>query len=299
MDLRGEMMPAPKTKNNKPALKFTIDSWDAENEGERIIIFGDGGMGKNTLASLAPNSIFLPLSDGGKRIRSALTGKKCSPVKGIETFADLMELLDDPNFFKPNQIPVLDDLSTLEAWIESHIIENYTVKGKKASSFREFGWDGAGHIVFELRKMQTRIDRLIQKGITFVFLSHRQIVNMANADQDFIISTLKLRHQRNDSPLETMFHWADHVVEIEFNDKEYNYEKRGPKTLTKVTGKERVIFTEREANHLRKSRMFGENGESLPPIISFDNPGDASFWAFLYPDKYEYDEKNEMWSFKE
>ena len=291
-------MPAPKTKTNKPVSKFSIeDSYTAENEGERIIIFGDGGIGKNTLAFLAPNSVFLPLSDGGKRIRCALTGKKCSPVTGVENYTDLLEVLDNQTFFKPNQIPVLDDLSTLEAWIEDYIIEKYTVKGKKASSFRDFGWDGAGHIVFELRKMQTRIDQLIKKGITFVFLSHRQIVNMANADQDFIISTLKMRHQRNDSPLETMFHWADHVVEIEFSDKEYTYEKRGPKTLTKVTGKERAIFTEREANHLRKSRMFGENGESLPPMISFDNPGDCSFWGFLYPDKYEFDEKNEKWSF--
>lgn len=290
-------MPAPTTKTNKPVSKYTIDTWGAENEGERIIIYADGGMGKNTLASLAPNPVFLPLSDGGKRIRCALTGKKCSPVTGIENYVDLLEVLDDQTFFKLDQIPVLDDLSTLEAWIENYIIDKYTIKGKKASSFRDFGWDGAGHIVFELRKMQTRIDRLIQKGITFVFLSHRQIVNMANADQDFIMSTLKLRHQRNDSPLETMFHWADHVLEIEFNDKEYSYEKRGPKTLTKVTGKERVIFTEREANHFRKSRMFGENGESLPPLISFDNPGDASLWGFLYPDKYKYDEKNEKWSF--
>ena len=53
---------------------------------QRILIYGPGGIGKSTLASLAPGAVILDIEEGTREIDA-------SRVEGIETFDELRACL--------------------------------------------------------------------------------------------------------------------------------------------------------------------------------------------------------------
>jgi len=293
-------MGAPKKSDKNPLNKFPIITSGSSNTGRRIILYGRGGSGKSTLASMAPDPVLLPIAAGSQEIVSPLTNTVIPYIK-VDNYDMLLELLDDDSSFRPGQTVIIDDVSSLETWMETYIVANFqTNTHKPATHFRDFNWDRFFLMLTEWRKIQQRVERHWKRGVNFIFIAHAITTNLANAEEDYIVNTPRFNHQNkvSESSLESMFEWCDYSIEIDFIGKEYDSETKNGKTKTKVTGGSRAIFTQNEVNHpYRKIRFKAVDPPDFPPVISFEKRGDASFWGFLFPDKYEYSEETSSWKY--
>jgi hypothetical protein len=70
------------------------------------------------------------------------------------------------------------------------------------------------------------------------------------------------------------------VIQIDFADKIITRDK-DEKTGKIEASDERVIFTQKSAQYLRKSRQLKSTGKALPSEISFSSPADSAFWEFV------------------
>ena len=72
------LAPPPKPVAPPPIAKrvpktFAVEEWQGDIEGEKIIIHGKYGMGKTTLATMAPAPVFIGLDDGGRKLKDPRT----------------------------------------------------------------------------------------------------------------------------------------------------------------------------------------------------------------------------------
>lgn len=276
-------MPPPGVKTTpKKVGKFTVGTFDTHTFGERIIIYGDGGIGKSTLASLAPDPIFVPLSNGAKEIRTP-NGKKVPCIFGIESFGDLREALTDSTLWSEYKTVIVDDLTELSAFAERRVIENYPPpkNRSKITSLQQFGFDGAAYLVETMRLFLNDIDFLVQQDKHFVGLAHGKLAKIASAEgADYVEAGPQLQHNNQYSVRNTFFNWSDHLVRIDFADKFIIKDK--DETRGKIeAGDDRIIYTQKKAQYLAKSRQLRSSGKALPSEIAFTSPADDSFWKFV------------------
>jgi energy-coupling factor transporter ATP-binding protein EcfA2 len=277
----------PKGVNKKQAAvktfgKFTVSSVDESVVGEKIQIYGSGGSGKSTLASLADKPIMIPLSDGSRKIRKP-DGSRIPKVDGITTFQDLRDALVEPGIWEDCNSVILDDTSELEMLAEQHVVDTYPAPKKqgKVTSLRQFGYDGSGYLVEVMRLALRDLENLLYQGKHIILISHERLVKVASAEGfDYVEGGPDLQHNAQYSVRNTVYNWCDDVVQIDFADKVIT---RDPKEKSgKIeAGDERVIFTKKSAQFLRKSRQLESTGKSLPSEIAFSSPVDDSFWKFV------------------
>ena len=102
-------LPPPISRNKKagsapkaapaPVKDYTPQAWKDDGEGERILIYAESGMGKTTLAALAPKPVFIGIDDGGRKIKDPRTGEDLMKVPNIDTYSDLRNALQTPSIF--------------------------------------------------------------------------------------------------------------------------------------------------------------------------------------------------------
>ena len=280
-------MPMPKgvskkTSGPKTVGRFTIKKWDTANIGERILIYGDGGSGKSTLASLAENPIIIPLSDGSKEIVKP-SGEKIDCLFGIDTFQNLRDALVEPALWEDYDTIVIDDFSDLEVLAEQYVIDTYPApkNRSKVTSLRQFGYDGLSYLVEVIRLILNDLDTLVYQNKNVVCIAHSHLVKIASAEGfDYVESGPRLAHNSQFSVRNTVYNWCDHVVQIDFADKIITRDKKEKSGKIEASD-ERVIFTQKSAQYLRKSRQLKSTGKALPSEIAFSSPADASFWKFV------------------
>ena len=68
---------APPGRATAPVVNktFQVKTWSGDKEGEKVIAYADSGMGKTTLASMAPSAVFIGLDDGGRKILNPKTNE--------------------------------------------------------------------------------------------------------------------------------------------------------------------------------------------------------------------------------
>ena len=97
--LRKPSIPTASLAPPAPAKRYEIKSYADIKRGEKIIVYGDTGIGKTSLALLAPKPVFLDLDEGGFELRHPVTGKKLDHVPDIRNFADVRDALQQVDLF--------------------------------------------------------------------------------------------------------------------------------------------------------------------------------------------------------
>jgi hypothetical protein len=169
-------MPPKGVSKKKPetttAGRFSIGPWKTENVGERIQLYGSGGVGKSTLASLADNEVVIPLSDGSRELYKA-DGKKVNCVQcEIDSFQTLRDMLVEPGLWDGRDNIIIDDTSELEVLAKQHVVDNYPPPAKKGKviSIAQFGWDGPGYLVETIRLLLNDLDTLVYQGKNIILV---------------------------------------------------------------------------------------------------------------------------------
>ena len=257
-----------------PTKDFSVQPWNCEGEGKRILIYAESGMGKTTLASLAPGPAFIGIDDGGKLITDG-AGKKLRHVPGIETFADVRAALQ-ADIYADDETVVIDQATYLQEWAVEHVLANITnEKGAKMDNIVRYGYGkGYQHLYDTMKLILQDCDGLIRRGKNVIIIAQSAPHSVANAaGDDFLREGPRLYSGKNYNIEALYSEWSDHLFRIGYQFVAVN-EKKATGTNT------RAIFTDGEQYFRAKSR-----GDILGPeqaIVSFEDPTDDSIWQFLF-----------------
>jgi hypothetical protein len=268
---------APRT-----AKSFSVETVDASGYGEKLIIYAPSGLGKTTLASMAPDPVFIDLDGSASHIRNPITGEPLRVVQGIEDFADLRDALNQSSLWPKGGTVVLDTATKVcEELAPAFVLATQTIKGQRVDSFRKFGWDGDRYVLDVMRALLTDLDSHVRNGRNVILLCQQGQGTVSNSEgADFQRDEPALQHRKDCSVLETYKQWANHVLRIGYADVNVLAEdgKRGKAALTSDTT--RIIYTGGALHFAAKTRPI--NGYRLPEAISFEEADDNSLMQYLF-----------------
>ena len=277
-------MPQTGYKTKKVNKTFQVATWDGAGEGEKIILYADSGMGKTSLSSMLPNSVFAGLDDGGRKIRNPITGEPLKNIPGIETFDDFRMAIQQPDLLNDHKSLVIDTGTILELLGLTWTLENVkTSKGEIAKSIEHYGY-GAGHrhLYDTMRLPLADFDTLIKRGKNVCILCQMQQVEISHSGgENFLCDAPKLaiQHGKTPSIWGMWVEWADHVFKISNEGIIAAKDSDKAKVAKATSTGNRIIHVHApEVHYKAKSR-------SIPPrfpVVSFDNPADDSIWKFLF-----------------
>lgn len=272
----GPAVRAPKT--------FTIGTWTGQGQGKKILLYAGSGMGKTTLASMAPNPIYIGLDDGGREIRNPKTGEPLQAVQGVGTFEDVRDVLHNVDFPKDSTL-VIDTVTELEVKaVEYMLREVKTEKGTKAESIEGYGW-GAGYdlLLDQMRYILSDLDAEVRKGVNVILLAQQSqgtVANLAGTDYLQDGPALETKPKARANVRAQVCAWVDNIFRIGYPDvtavdKAGKDAKKG-KAIGGST--ERFIYTEPKLYFVAKNRMNGK----LPPVMPFATRDDDSIWQAVF-----------------
>ena len=169
-------------------MKLNI-SRGVRREPPRIVIHGGPGIGKTTLASRAPNPVFLDLEHGTLQIDVAR-------IEGIETWegllAALRALATEPHDFKTVVIDTLDRAEWL-CWqhiCQTERVPNIEKVGKGFGKGYTAAYEAFRGLAAALEKLRT------ERGMAVILIAHSKVEKAPNAAGDeYERWTLKVHKQ--------------------------------------------------------------------------------------------------------
>jgi len=225
-----------------------------------IILYGAAGVGKSTLASFAPNPIFLDVENGTKK----LNVNRISGIKDFDDFLDCFKL----NEIKQYDTIVIDSIDFLEQMIFEHVCNQH---GKKTITDFDYGKG------FELaqRKWVTLLKSfkslLENHNKNIIFIAHEQIKRFDNPlAESFDRYSLRL-NQKSSSYI------VAQVDAVLFVSKSFTFKELDDKRKIPREEMGRKIYTQETASILAKSRY------SLNSVITIGNSKDEyqKFYSLL------------------
>lgn len=209
----------------------------------RIVLFGTPGIGKSTLASCAPDPVFLPTEDGLREIncvRFPLAEKYDHVINSLNQLC-----AEDHD----RKTVVIDSVDSLEALDFTQVCEDHHVK---AITDIDYG-KGYAPAVWYLRQVLCRLDWLRDnKGMTVILLAHSKVERVESPGIDpYPRWTLKL----NKHISAVVTEWADAVLFASYQVYTKTTEGAFGRELTQGVGSgERIIRTEERPAHVAKNR---------------------------------------------
>lgn len=260
--------------------QFEVAAWEGSSEGEKILIYGDSGMGKTTLASMLPGAKFIGLDDGGRKILHPVTDENLEHIPGVETFDDIRAVIHQPGLLNAGETLVIDTGTIMEDLALAWTLENVKAgeKGKQytASGIENYGWGKGFRYLYDTMGLPLGdFDTLAHRGVNLALLCQMQQVEISNAGgANFLCDVPSLQKAHGKS---TPAIWAkyvermDHVLKVGLNDISTE-EGKAASTGT------RVVFVHGQVHFKAKSRTI----PSEYPVVSFEHKADDSIWRMIF-----------------
>lgn len=239
--------------------EFTI-STGRKSSAQRIVVYGPGGIGKSTLASLLPGrTLFADLERGTLDL-------EVERVDTITTFAGLRALL---------QSRIVDDFDSIvtdgtkaEEFAIAHTIATVPhEKGGRVNSIEGYGFGkGYQHVFDTFLGLLADLDRLVEKGKNVVLICHECVSDVPNpAGEDFLRFEPHLQCPKSGkaSIRNRVVQWADHVLFLGYDVFAEDGKGKGSGT--------RTIWPQERPDHVAKSRKLTEP-------VAWNEKTDASIW---------------------
>lgn len=230
-------------------------------KGQRPVImtlFGEGGMGKTTLAAMMPNPVFIRTEDGTASL-AGNEGVSLFPLaaKSQDVFDAIEALASQQHDFKTL---VLDSITQLGTMIESEIV----AADPKAKSINQAGGGyGAGYNT--AAEMHRRVREwagalAYDKGMNIVFIGHADTETLDLPDSD-PYARYTIRMHKKSIP-----HYTDNVDLVGFIRLKTYLTGTGDKKRA-VSTADREIICHPQASSVTKNRF----GIDQPVPFTFDS----------------------------
>lgn len=229
----------------------------------KTVIYGPEGVGKSTLASKAPDALFLDLESGSDQ----LAVRRLAGVKDWETFLKTIdEVAAEPSVCKTL---VIDTIDSAEARCITYLCEKY---GK--ASLESFVF-GKGYLLLrqEFVTLLNKLNGLIESGINVILVSHAALVKRELPDENGSFDRYELK--LNKLPAQLVKEWSDMLLFANFQTHVVTTETGTRKGI----GNKRVIHTTHHAAWDAKNR-FG-----LPDEMDLDKNVLAPLYDAIQPTK--------------
>lgn len=235
--------------------------------GEKVVIYGPGGVGKTTacalLAELGVEPLFIDIGDS----TSHMDVSKVDPAP--TTFSDVRHILHDQELLSGFGAVVIDDFTTLEELARAWTLENVPhEKGHKVTSIEGYGF-GKGYVhTFEtFLTVLADLDAIARSGKHVIATAHEQTVNVPNPNgEDWLQYQPRLMSTRQAQLRERVKEWCYHLLYV-------NFDKSVDKDGKAIGGSTRTIYPNPMATHWAKSRVLSE---PIPYEL-----GSADLWKSL------------------
>jgi hypothetical protein len=266
--MQGPMkLPPPPAKNGNAvptvAREFPITSGRISGP-QRIVIYGPGGIGKSSLAALAPGNVSLDLEHGTREM-------DIPRVEGLETWADLRSCVQSTALDAYRTITV-DTLTRAEELAIAHTLKTIPhEKGHLVSSVEGYGFGkGLQHVYETMLLLLSDLDSQIRRGRNVILICHDCTADVPNpVGDDFIRYEPHLQAPKSGkaSIRNRVIQWADHVLFVGYDVIAKDGKGRGVGT--------RTIFTDELPDHIAKSR-------SVHAALPFNAPDDGAIWNLMF-----------------
>lgn len=248
-------------------------------QGTKLIIFGESGIGKSSLAVLAPKPIFIPLDDGSTNLRDPYTLEKVDQVQDCLTFADTRGALQQYGLYDDNESIVIDTVTKLQDLSHAYMFATIThEKGHTVNSIEGYGFGkGYRHLYDTMKLILMDADELVRRGKNVIFIAQciaRSVPNAAG--EDYLCNCPRLYPGSKNLPsLEALYcEWADHILFVDHANTEVSDKKISGKTT-------RAVFTQSQLHFRAKTRPLA-SGKTVSPVVTFDDIKDDSIFTFIF-----------------
>lgn len=259
-----------------PAKNFTIKHCGLSTRGKRILLYGDTGVGKSSLALLAPTPVFIPLDRGAYELVHPGTGSSPEMIEGVETFVDVRSVLCQRDIYANNESVVVDTITIMQDLAEAYVVETVkTDKGASVKNLLGYGYNkGYKHLYNVMKLILQDADSLVESGKNVILIAQSINNNVSNpGGEDFLRHGPRLHIDKSWDIQALYTEWADHIVRIAYHDNVVGKDK-------KVLGTtERAAFLQPEPHFIAKSRTVQE------PVVSFADKADDTVWEFIFGKK--------------
>lgn len=255
---------APPSPAAASKRKFEISHGRDTRTGQRVVIYGTGGIGKtslcSTMAHVGKTPLFLDVEDGTRDL-----GVDRIPADYLETLEDLRAALADGDLVRPYDAIVVDSATKVEDLIAAQVCKRSGVDKLEEVD----GGFGKGYrALYEMfLAFLGDLDAQVRAGRTVVLICHDTTAKVPNpTGADFIRYEPRLYQSSKNSLRERVKEWADHVFAVLYDVDAKNDKAQGSGT--------RAIYTQEMPTQVAKSR-------TLRGVYPFTE-GDASLWLDLF-----------------
>lgn len=225
----------------------------------KVVITGTEGIGKSTLASHAPDALFIDTEGGTDQIDTRR-------VSGIKTWTELNAVIDEviatPSCCKTL---VLDTADWAEGMCIRHICSKFKVNGIETLGYGK----GYTYLYEEFGTLLEKLNKLIPLGISVIIIAHAKMRKQELPEEQGAFDRWELKLSRQVAPL--VKEWADAVLFCNYKTMVIANDSGAKKAV----GGERVIYTTHHPCWDAKNR-FGLKDEL---------PLDFSSIASIFPEK--------------
>jgi hypothetical protein len=233
---------------------------------QRVLLYGPGGIGKSSLAGLAPNPIFLDIEEGTHHM-------DVPRISGISDFADLRACLQSHALDSFKTI-VIDSATKAEEWAIANTIQNVLSDNKhRVTSIEGYGFGkGYQHVYDTFLLLLADLDSQVRAGRNVILIAHDCIANVPNpVSEDYIRYEPHLQAPKSGkaSIRNRVIQWADYVLSVGYDVISEDGKGKG--------GGTRTIFTVERPDRIAKSRT------SIEPL-PFTSATDGEIWTRICGD---------------
>lgn len=243
----GGNRPAPAAKQPEAKQEFTFGRQRGKTKrAQNIVIYGTGGVGKSTLAAMAPSPVFIDLENG----TSELDVQRITQPDW--TFDALCACLADVSQFAQDETVVIDSATRTQDLIIQQVVDNH-------DTFKSIeDWDynkGYQMLCDGFDKYLALIQRLIANGKNVVQIAHDTTQKFQNPEGDnYVRFEPRLYHNHN-KPTQTILmkvkESCDHLLFVKYDVIANKGKAQGSGT--------RAVYSAEMPYYMAKSRSLTES----------------------------------------
>ena len=261
---RAAAPPPPAAKKAQPfALKI---GKPPRRNAQRIVLYGPGGIGKTSLAALAPGPVaFFDLDES-----LGLLNADAQAVEGVGDWAALRAALQAPGWDGVKTV-VVDTGTAAEEWATDWVLAHVRhEKGHAVSRIEDYGFGkGYTHSYQAWLCLLADLDQHVRAGRNVVLVCHDCTANVPNPEgDDYIRYEPRLQSPASGkaSIRYRVREWADHLLFIGYDIVAEDRKAQGSGT--------RTIYPIELPHCMAKSRTLAD------PVPY--GPGDDSIWRQIF-----------------